>query len=233
MSKSSICQFIEKYYPQYYSIETYPASECVRIHKITEPWGIFSNFFHTPITVEGVTFETSERLYQTMKFIDSEAVRQVYGKKGNPKMTAKRLFNEGFQREDWGQMLVDAMKFCLTLKYQQNEEFRKALEDSKGKYIVEDQSTFTKKNPDTWGVKLQNDIYVGPNLLGRLLMELRDNGKLEYTLPDNALSFTQFLSQATLDTDGINREAQYNNSITVEDITKESAIDSTARSPRA
>ena len=56
MSKYSICQFIEKYYPQYYSIETYPASECVRIHKITEPWGIFSNFFHTPITVEGVTF---------------------------------------------------------------------------------------------------------------------------------------------------------------------------------
>ena len=112
------------------------------------------------------------------------------------------------------------MKFCLTLKYDQSGEFRKALEDSKGKYIVEDQSTFTKKNPDTWGVKLQNDIYVGPNLLGRLLMELRDNGKLEYTLPDNALSFTQFLSQATLDTDGINCEAQYNNSITVEDITK-------------
>ena len=150
MSKSSIRQFIEKYYPQYYSIETYPASECVRIHKITEPWGIFSNFSHTPITVEGVTFDTSERLYQTMKFIDSEAVRQVYGKKGNPKMTAKRLFNEGFQREDWGLMLVDAMKFCLTLKYNQNGEFRKALEDSKGKYIVEDQSTFTKKTPDTW-----------------------------------------------------------------------------------
>ena len=228
MSKSSIRQYIEEYYPQYYSIETYPASECVRIHKITEPWGVFSNFFHTPITVEGVTFDTSERLYQTMKFIDSEAVRQVYGKKGNPKMTAKRLFNEGFQREDWGQMLVDAMKFCLTLKYQQNEEFRKALEDSKGKYIVEDQSTFTKKTPDTWGVKLQGDSYVGPNLLGRLLMELRDNGKLEYTLPDDALRFTQFLSKTTLNTIGICPEIQYNNSITAEDITKESAIDSTA-----
>lgn len=101
MSKSSIRQYIEEYYPQYYSIETYPASECVRINKITEPWGIFSNFSHTPITVERVTFDTSERLYQTMKFIDSEAVRQVYGKKGSPKMTAKRLFNEGFQREDW------------------------------------------------------------------------------------------------------------------------------------
>ena len=25
--------------------------------------------------------------------------------------------------------------------------------------------------------------YVGPNLMGRLLMELRDNGRLDYTLP--------------------------------------------------
>ncbi len=37
----------------------------------------------------------------------------------------------------------------------------------------------------------------------RLLMELRDNGRLEFALPDNALSFIQFLNQATLDTAGI------------------------------
>jgi predicted NAD-dependent protein-ADP-ribosyltransferase YbiA (DUF1768 family) len=67
------------------------------------------------------------------------------------------------------------------------------LERSKGKYIVEDQTGFTKKNPDAWGVKQQGDNYVGPNLLGRLLMELRDNGKLEYHLPDDAFTFLQYL----------------------------------------
>ena len=50
-----------------------------------------------------------------------------------------------------------------------------------------------KKNPDAWGVKLQDDNFVGPNLLGRLLMELRDNGKLDYTLPADALSFIDYL----------------------------------------
>ena len=90
-------------------------------------------------------------------------------------------------------MLVDAMKFCLTLKYQQSVEFRKALEASKGKYIVEDQSTFTKKTPDTWGVKLQGDNYVGPNLLGRLLMELRDNGSLSYNLPEDSMHFSDLI----------------------------------------
>ncbi len=75
-----------------------------------------------------------------------------------------------------GMIVVGAMKQCLQLKYEQSEEFRVALERSKGKYIVEDQSTFRKKYADTWGVKRQGDFYVGPNLMGRLLMELRDNG---------------------------------------------------------
>ena len=85
------------------------------------------------------------------------------------------------------------MKFCLTKKYEQSEEFRKELERSKGKFIVEDQTSFTKKNPDAWGVKLQGDNFVGPNLLGRLLMELRDNDKLEYHLPDDVLAFINFI----------------------------------------
>ena len=37
--------------------------------------------------------------------------------------------------------------------------------------------------------KPKDEKYVGPNLLGRLLMELRDNGKLEYSLPDDAFDF--------------------------------------------
>ena len=57
--------------------------------------------------------------------------------------------------------------------------------------VVEDQSSFKKPNPDTWGVKRKEDNFVGPNLLGRLLMELRENGKLEYHLPGNALDFIQ------------------------------------------
>jgi len=42
-------------------------------------------------------------------------------------------------------------------------------------------------------VKLQGDKFVGPNLLGRLLMELRDTGRLEYTLPADAMKFIEYL----------------------------------------
>ena len=88
---------------------------------------------------------------------------------------------------------MDAMKFCLSKKFEQSEEFRYALSMTKGLFIIEDQTSFPKKTADTWGVKRIVDNYVGPNLLGRLLMELRD-GPMTYSLPDNALKFTDFLN---------------------------------------
>jgi ribA/ribD-fused uncharacterized protein len=191
MNFYSIAPFIQEFYPQYYSIETYPVSECIAIRKVKDPWGIFGNFSPTPIIINNVVFKTSELLFQLMKFKDEEPVIAVYNA-NNPKMTTKH-WEKTHRREDWGKMIVDAMKFCLTQKYEQSEEFRQELERSKGKYIVEDQTSFLKKTPDTWGVKQQGDDFVGPNLLGRLLMELRDNGKLDYTLPSDAFMFLEHL----------------------------------------
>ena len=193
MSFYSIAPFIRDNYPEYWGIQSYPADDCVRIHKINEEWGIFSNFGHTPIVVEGVTFDTSERLFQLMKYKDKEPVKAVFNA-NNPKMTNKH-WEKTHRREDWGKMIIDAMKFCLTQKCEQSEAFRQELEHSKGKFIVEDQTSFPKKEPDAWGVKLREGSYVGPNLLGRLLMELRDNGKLEYMLPNDALDFINILKQ--------------------------------------
>ena len=192
MNFYSIAPFIQKYYPEYYSIETYPVSECVAIRKVKEPWGIFGNFAPTPIIINGVTFKTSELLFQLMKFKEKEPILAVYNAK-TPKMIAKH-WEKTHRREDWGRMIVDAMKFCITQKYEQSEDFRKELERSKGKYIVEDQTSFPKKTPDTWGVKQQGSDFIGPNLLGRLLMELRDKGKLDYQLPDDALYFFNYLN---------------------------------------
>ena len=191
MSFYSIAPFIKEFYPQYYSIETYPVSECATIHKVDMEWGVFSNFGRTPLVINGVTFKNSEQLFQMMKFKDEGVLQAVY-KAGNPKMTTKK-WEKTHRRPDWGSIIVDAIKFCIQQKYEQSEEFRNKLKESKGLYIVEDQSSFAKKNPDTWGVKKQGEHFVGPNLLGRLLMELRENGKLEYHLPEDALDFIHII----------------------------------------
>lgn len=39
----------------------------------------------------------------------------------------------------------------------------------------------------------EGEQYIGSNLLGRLLMELRDNGKLDYHLPNDIFEFIEIL----------------------------------------
>lgn len=178
-------EFIEKYYPEYYSWNEYPAGETAAFCKVDGEWGIFSNFANTPITIDGVTFYSAESLFQVMKFSAPEARKAVFSLKGQGlKMKAKHFEKTVGARPDWGRVIVDVLKFCLMLKYGQSSQFRDALERSRGLFIVEDQTTFPKA-ADTYGAKLSADgtTYSGPNLMGRLLMELRDNGRLDYSLP--------------------------------------------------
>ena len=191
MNAHSIAPFIQQYYPEYYSIERYPADCCASFRKVDGEWGILGNFGRTPLVVDGMTLKNSEQLFQLMKFKDEVPVKEIY-QAGNPKYLAKK-WEKTHRRSDWGSMIVDVMKFCLTLKYQQSEAFRSTLLRTKGLFIVEDQTTFNKKTADTWGAKLVGNEYVGPNLLGRLLMELRDNGELKYSLPDDALYCLNYL----------------------------------------
>ena len=187
-----IREFIERNYPEYYSIERYPKERTAPFCSVDQSWGLFSNFGRTPLVVDGVRFDCTEKLFQVMKFTDAASRKAVYAAKGQTiKMKAKHFEKVGTVRPDWGEIIVDAMKFCLMEKYRQSEAFREELARSQGLYIVEDQTTFQKKSPNTWGVKPSEDgkEFVGPNLMGRLLMELRDNGKLDYTLPEDAPSF--------------------------------------------
>ena len=202
MNFYSISQFIKENYPQYWGCQSYPINKCVKIHKVNEEWGIFCNFAATPLEVNGVIFKSSEELFQLMKFKDADIVRRIRnnitreGKKCYAVKKTVKSYEKEYRREDWGIMVIDAMKFCLTTKYEQSEAFRDQLAASKGFYIVEDQTTMPKRQPDSWGVKPSGDEFVGPNLLGRLLMELRDNGKLEYHLPADALQFIEEIKEA-------------------------------------
>ena len=184
-----VSEMIQTYYPQYYKWETYPAPQCAVIHKTTEEWGILHNMATSPITIDGITFKCSETLFQLMKFTDKAVAQDVF-KRNNKKWAMH--WEKTHRREDWPMMIVDALKFCLQKKFEQCQQFRNELERSKGLFIVEDE---TGRKSTSYGARLNRESgrYEGSNLLGRLLMELRDNGKLEYHLPPDALHFLQFL----------------------------------------
>ena len=187
--------FIKEFYPEWYGIQMYPADKTVAFCKVTEEWGVLGNFAATPLVVGGVPFDCTEKLFQVMKFADTESRKIVYSVKGQTiKMKAKHQEKVGVIREDWGRSFIDVMKFCLVQKYQQSETFRTELERSKGFYIVEQQVN-PKRPAGAYSAKLSDDskTWAGPNIMGRLLMELRDKGTLEYNLPDDAINFSDLL----------------------------------------
>ena len=198
MNKHSVYPFIKEFYPQFDGIQTYEASECAVFCSTHEEWGVLSNMAATPIAIDGVEFKSAEHIFQMMKFNDPKYVQRVWNgiaannkKSANIKMTAKS-YEPYHRRADWGSMIVDALKFAMQKKYEQCEAFRNELERSKGKFIVEQQAN-PKKPADTWSAKHDGDKWIGPNLTGRLLMELRDNGNLEYNLPEDALEFINII----------------------------------------
>ena len=186
-SSSSIAEAIKKYYPEYWGVQVYPIAQSAFFHKKTDSHWILSNMSACPLEIEGIQFKNSEHLFQTLKFATPESITAVY-QSNSPKMTAKHYQKlGGHRREDWEQILVDVMKFCLQQKYEQCPEFRKELERTKGFHIVELQDAKNDKElsrANGWGVKTKGQNYEGANLMGRLLMELRD-GKMEYKLPDD------------------------------------------------
>ena len=187
--------FIKEFYPEWYGIREYPADKTVAFCKVADEWGVLGNFAPTLVVVDGVSFDCTEKLFQIMKFADPESRRIIYAQKGQPiKMMARHQEKVGVVREDWGRIFIDAMKFCLVRKYEQSVSFRQELERSKGLFIVERQVN-PRRPAGAWSAKLTPDgqTWAGPNIMGRLLMELRDRGALEYALPEDVMKFSDLI----------------------------------------
>ena len=171
------------YYPQYDTIERYPSEQTIGFTSTAAEWGVFSNFAKTPMMVGGVVFACVEQLFHYIRINNAVERAEYLNLTPNMglKMKAKAFAKRGVERADWREIAVDVMRFCLNHKYQNSAEFRKALEDSGDRYIVEDESN-RKKRPDSWGAVLDSATgeYYGKNIMGRLLMELREKRELDY-----------------------------------------------------
>ena len=190
---ATIVHWIKEYYPQYLGINRYPAAKCALVGKAKDEWGILGNFGRASVVVNDVEFSNTEKLFQCMKFAHLPVIQEIYAQNNmGIKMKAKKKEYAVYIREDWPRIFLDALKFVLVTKYEQSEAFRNELERSKGLYIVEDE-TSRNKVADAYGTVMEGDEMVGPNLLGQFLMELRDTGKLDYSLPADALDFIEHL----------------------------------------
>lgn len=171
-SRSSI------YQPENNLLRTYVRSEAVIVYKTKEAFGGLSNMASGyPLLINGVVIMTTEALYQACRFPHMpEVQRKIIGQ--HSPMTAKMMSkpHRKDSRPDWDEVRYKVMRWCLRVKLAQNyEEFGRLLLATHNRPIVEQ-----SRKDDYWGAKAiddNGDTLIGQNVLGRLLMELRDKVK--------------------------------------------------------
>jgi ribA/ribD-fused uncharacterized protein len=152
---------------------TYTPAEVVKFRKTNEPFGGLSNMAPGfPVVVNHIHFWTSEALYQCCRYPDAPDVQEIIACERSP-MTAKmkgKKFRD-LTRSDWEQIRVKVMRWSLRVKLAQNQgTFGRLLLETGNKPIVEESA-----KDQFWGARVQDgDALMGVNVLGRLLMELRE-----------------------------------------------------------
>lgn len=158
-------------------MRTYDPTTSAVFLKTNERFGGLSNMAPGfPIVLNGVRIRTSEALYQACRFPSRPDVQRQIIDDPSP-MTAK-MRSKPFRvdtREDWESVRVGVMRWCLRLKLAQNRHTFGALLLSTGEMPIVEKKVRRK---DFWGATEQPDgTLVGMNVLGRLLMELREELK--------------------------------------------------------
>lgn len=164
--------------PEKSQLRTYVRSEVVVVYKTKEAFGGLSNMAAGyPLRINGVRILTAEALYQACRFPHMPDVqREIIGQHSPMTAKMKSKPHRKNSRPDWDEIRHKVMRWCLRVKLAQNyEEFGLLLLATRNQPIVEQ-----SRKDDYWGAKVVDDAgdtLVGQNVLGRLLMELREKLK--------------------------------------------------------
>ncbi|KGK81659.1 hypothetical protein DP64_15865 [Stutzerimonas degradans] len=159
-------------------MRTYFRDNVVVVYKTKEGFGGLSNMASGyPLQINGVRILTTEALYQACRFPHMpEIQREIIGQHSPMTAKMKSKPHRKDSRSDWDEVRYKVMRWCLRVKLAQNyAEFGRLLLATRDRPIVEQ-----SRKDDYWGAKLADEsgeTLVGQNVLGRLLMELREKLK--------------------------------------------------------
>lgn len=150
----------------------YKRSESIVFRKTKEDYGGLSNMASGyPITLLDNKILSSEALYQACRYPDHPDVQEKIIVEKSP-MTAK-MKSKAFRKHcrlDFDDNKIQIMRWCIRVKLLQNWEKFIRLIDSTGDLSIVEES----RKDEFWGAKpYEDEMLVGVNALGRLLMEMR------------------------------------------------------------
>lgn len=153
-------------------MKAWEESDSVVFHKVKEEFGGLSNMSNEfPLSVGGSAVRSSEALYQAMKFPHlPEVQRAILAEKSPMAAKMKAKPHAGRIREDWEEVKVEVMRWCLGVKLAQHPRRFGDLLLATGDFAIVERSHKDR----LWGaVPFEPGVLVGINLLGVLLVELR------------------------------------------------------------
>lgn len=135
-----------------------------RIEEFQGEYRFLSNFFPSPLEVDGIRYGNAEAAFQAQKVLSEEEKREF---SDLPPNVAKRKGRRVSLRPDWEEVKTEMMEKIVRAKFEENPELTRRLLETGDAELIEGNSW----NDRCWGVDLRTGK--GENRLGLILMKIR------------------------------------------------------------
>ncbi len=145
--------------------------EKIIIMCFVKEYKFLSNFYRSPMLIDGKYYPTVEHFFQSMKADNILEAREI--RQANTPGQAKRLGRSCKMNVKWDEVKIRVMEIGIGAKFDQNSELKKSLLATKNKILEEGNDW----NDTFWGKNIKTGE--GDNNVGKILMVLRKRYKKE------------------------------------------------------
>jgi ribA/ribD-fused uncharacterized protein len=137
----------------------------IRFYSTNDEYGCFSNFYRSPIHLDGKRWPTSEHYFQAQKFAGTSREDQIRQARTPREAAELGRSRRHPLRRDWEQVKEEVMRKAVLAKFTQHEDLRSILLGTGDAVLIE----HTVKD-SYWG---DGGDGSGQNRLGHILMSVR------------------------------------------------------------
>ena len=175
-----------------------PNSQVINFYNHYEPYYEFTNFYFQPIKIDDHTWPTTEHYFQAQKFVGTPYYHHIR-KLPHPRdafQVSREHATSRWVRGDWAVVKNDVMLKALREKFTQHDYLKKKLLETKDKVLVE----HTVRD-SYWG---DGGDGKGLNMLGKLLMQVRDEIRCSDKHKENTTIRSAHLRRSSSLSNGLN-----------------------------
>lgn len=111
----------------------------INFYRQDKPYGEFSNFYYSPIIMDGLEWLTTEHYFQAQKFahIEDKKYVEIVRNSTSPGDAAKLGRDRSFPlRPDWEEIKDDVMRDCVLQKFLQHPDLAEVLLGTEDRYLI-------------------------------------------------------------------------------------------------